>query len=175
MADDVGKVVVDRLVLGRELGEEEVSEVADPLVVVLETLGHLAELSLDLDHAVEDEVGEDHERVLLDGEVLVVKAGVEAVAVLVHDGRKADGNVSESDDDVAPHGGFARRLEDLEEEEKVLLAELGADAHELAEGERGGRLEHRVLREGSRQHSFSDWKRGNARGRPSETQRSSRP
>ena len=146
MRDDVGQVVVDGLVLGRQLLEEEVGEVLDALVVVRQALGHLAELTFGLDLAVEDEVREDHERVLLDGEVLVVQAGVQAVRVLVHDGREADGDVAERDDDVAPDGGLPGRLEYLEEEHEVLGAELGADAHELAECEGCGRLQHRVLR-----------------------------
>lgn len=145
MTNDVGQVVVDGLLLRRQLGEEEMREIADPLVLVLKALCHLAELTLDLNHPVENQVGEDHEGVLLDRKVFVVQSGVETIAVLVHDRREAHGDVAESDNDVASHGGFSRRLKDFEEHHEMLLAELSAHAHELAQRERRGRFEHRVL------------------------------
>ena len=60
----VGQVIVNRVVLRRQIREEELSEVHDARLLVLEALGHLAELALDLDHAVQDEVCEHRQRVL---------------------------------------------------------------------------------------------------------------
>lgn len=52
----IGQVVVDRIILGRELLEEQLGEVRDTRIGVLDALCHLSKLSLYLDHAVQDQV-----------------------------------------------------------------------------------------------------------------------
>ena len=64
LADDVGQDVVDGVALLRQLKEEEAGQVGDALHGVLEAEGQLANLALDLDHVVEDEVRQHHDRVL---------------------------------------------------------------------------------------------------------------
>jgi hypothetical protein len=80
VGDDVLEIVVEGVLLGAELLEEEPREVADPRGGVFDALGHLAELTFNFDHAVEDEMGEDHERVLLDVRVRIGQALVETIA-----------------------------------------------------------------------------------------------
>lgn len=138
MRDDVLQVVVEGILLGRELLEEEPSEIPNALGLVLDALGHLSELALNLDHPVEDEMSKDHESVLLDSNVLVGESLVKAVAaraeeeevskgsrveagerrdepVLVDHVAEADGHVSEGDDDVASDDGLLGVVEDAEE------------------------------------------------------------
>lgn len=71
VADDILEIVVERVVLGREVAEELSSQVGNVSVLVLDALGHLAELAFDLDHAVQDQVIQDHQSVLLDVDVPV--------------------------------------------------------------------------------------------------------
>jgi hypothetical protein len=68
-ARTVRQVIVYRIVLRREISEEELREVRDPRLVVLETLCHFAELAFDFDHAVQDEMREHHQCVFLHDEV----------------------------------------------------------------------------------------------------------
>jgi len=79
MTDDVLQVVVESVFLGRELLEEESCEISDSLILILDALCHLSELALDLDHSVEDEMGEDHKSVLLDLDVGVGETLVETI------------------------------------------------------------------------------------------------
>ena len=48
----VRQVVIDGVFLGGQLREEQLGEVLDPDVLVLDTLRHLTELALDLDHSI---------------------------------------------------------------------------------------------------------------------------
>ena len=146
----VRQVVVYRVVLGRQVREEQLCEVRDARLLVFEALGHLAELSLDLDHAIEDEMREHHQRVLLHHQVAVRQALVQLVAVLVDDRAERDSDVAERDRDVAPDVRVSRRLEDPEEQVVVRVAELRAHAEELAERERRHRAQRRVLIEAPR-------------------------
>ena len=75
-ARTAGQVIVYRVVLHRQIHEEEFSEVRNAELLILEALGHLAELALDLDHAVQDEVREHRQHVLLHDEVHVREAPV---------------------------------------------------------------------------------------------------
>ena len=54
VADDIGQVIVHGVLLSGKLAEEELGQIAHPWLLVLETLGQLAQLALDLDHTVED-------------------------------------------------------------------------------------------------------------------------
>jgi len=144
----VRQVVVYRVVLGGQVREEQLCEVRDARLLVLEALGHLAELSLDLDHAIEDEMREHHQRVLLHHQVAVRQALVQLVAVLVDDRAERDSDVAERDRNVAPDVRVSRCLEDPEEQVVVRVAELRAHAEELAERERRHRAQRRVLAPG---------------------------
>lgn len=166
----LGQLVVDDVVLGGELGEEELGEVANPGLVVLEALGHAAELALGLDHLVEDEVGEDHEGVLADGQVLVEQAAVELVRLGVHDGRPADGDVAEGDDQVALDDRIGRLGHDGEQELEVVVAELRGHTHELGQRRDGGDHERGRLRSQLQYHRNAD-----APSRTSSARRRRRP
>ena len=128
----VRQVVVYRVILRREISEEELSEVRDASLFVLEALGHLPKLSLDLDHTVENKMREHHQRVLLHHQVGIRQTPVQLVAVLVHDRAERDSDVAESDRDVAPDVRVPRGLENAEEQVVVRVAELRAHAEELA-------------------------------------------
>ena len=81
----VGQVVVDRVILCGQFVEEHLREVGNAFIFVLNALGHLTHLALDLDHTVENQMSENHERVLLYDEVVVAETLVELVVALVDD------------------------------------------------------------------------------------------
>ena len=141
----VRQVVVDRIVFGRELRKEQLGQIRQPWLLVLETLGHLSQLALDLDHPVQDQMGEDHQRIFLDDKVLIREAFVEFVAVLVNDTAKGDSDVAERDDDVTADARVSRGLENLEQEVVVLVTELRANAEEFGKRQRCRRTEGLVL------------------------------
>lgn len=97
----VRKVVVDRVVFGRKLGKEQLGEIRNPRIRILQTLRHLAQLSLDLNHPVEDQMRQNHERVFLDDETGIGKTLIQLVTVVVENAAKANCYISERDDDVA--------------------------------------------------------------------------
>ena len=142
------QVVVDGLILRRDLKKEVLRQIRNPRLRIANQLRDLTNLPLDLDHAVVDEMREDHERVLLHDDVVVAQPAVQVVVVLVDEVAEGDGDITEGDDDVAADVGVLRRLEDLEEKGEVGIAELRADTKELGEREcgRGAQdfvLEHR--------------------------------
>lgn len=142
----IWQVVVYRVVLRGQVRKEELHEVRDAGLLVLEALGHLPELTLNLDHAIQDQVREHHQRVLFHHQVAVRQTLVQLVAVLVNDRAERDRDVAKRDRDVAPDVRVPRRLEDAEEQAVVRVAELRAHAEELAERERRHRAQRRVLK-----------------------------
>jgi len=133
MWDDVLQVIVQRIILRRELGEEEFGEIRDALIGIFETFRHLPELAFDFDHPVQDEVGEHHQGVLLDHEIGVGEALVQSLRILICRAsawetvwKRADAtyiidhaaethsNIPKRDDDVAPYHWILARLQDLE-------------------------------------------------------------
>jgi len=151
MRNDILQVVVQRVVLGRQLGEEQLGEVRDSFVGVFETLGHLAQLPFDLDHPVENQMREDHQRVLLDRRVGVGQALVQAVRVLpsaqarprlstdiIDERSPRDGDVAQTNHDIAPDNRILAPLQDVEQQRQVFLAKLGRDTHELGHAQHRG-------------------------------------
>ena len=120
----VWQVVVDHIVLGQQLRKEQLFQVQHPRLLIPQTLGHLAQLTLDLDHPVEDEMRDHHEHVFLDDQSLIRETLVELVAVLVNDTAKRDSDVTECDDDVTMDAWVSGGLEDLEQEVVVMVTEL---------------------------------------------------
>jgi hypothetical protein len=55
------------------LGEEELGELLDARVLIDEAQREVADLALDLDHVVEDQVRQDHDRCLADVVVIVLR------------------------------------------------------------------------------------------------------
>lgn len=82
MTDNILQVVIQRIVLCRQLCEEQFREVRDPLIGILQTFGHFTQLTFDLDHTVQDKMGENHEGVLLDDKVGICEALIETFGVL---------------------------------------------------------------------------------------------
>ena len=99
------QVVVDGLILRRDLKEEVLRQVRNPRLRIADELRNLADLALDLDHAIVDEMREDHERVLLHDDVVVAQPAVQVVVVLVDEVAEGDGDITEGDDDVAADVG----------------------------------------------------------------------
>ena len=64
------QIVVNRVVFRRQLCKEQLCQIRH-LRLVLETLCHLAQLPLDLDHPTENEMHGHHKRVLLDDQVVI--------------------------------------------------------------------------------------------------------
>ena len=98
----VGQVVINRVILSRQISEEQFGKVRDPWFFVLEALGHFPKLSFDLDHTIEDEVREHHQSILLHHQLAIRQALVQLVAVLVDDRAERDRDVAERDGDVTP-------------------------------------------------------------------------
>jgi hypothetical protein len=120
----VRQVVIYRVVLRRQLGEEQLGKVRNTWLFVLEALGHLSKLSLDLDHAVEDKMREHHQSVLLHHQFAIRQSPVQLIAVLVNNRAERDRDVAERDGDVAPDVHVPRFLQDAEEQVVVRIAEL---------------------------------------------------
>ena len=80
-------------------------QVRNPRLRIADELRNLADLALDLDHAIVDEMREDHERVLLHDDVVVAQPAVQVVVVLVDEVAEGDGDITEGDDDVAADVG----------------------------------------------------------------------
>ena len=120
----VGQVVIYRVILRRQIGEEQLGKVRNTWFFVLEALGHFPKLSLDLDHTVEDKMREHHQRVLLHHQFAIRQSPVELIAVLVDDRAERDRDVAERDGDVAPDVRVSRCLQDTEEQVVVRIAEL---------------------------------------------------
>lgn len=110
----IRKVVVDGVVFRREFGKEQFSEVRNPRIRILQTLRHLTQLPLDLDHPVQNQMGQNHECVLLDDEARVGKALVQFAAVVVENAAEANSNISERDDDITAGVGVLGRLQKIE-------------------------------------------------------------
>lgn len=120
----VGQVVIYRVILRREIGEEQLSKVRNTWFFVLEALGHLPKLSLDLDHTIEDKMREHHQSVLLHHQIAIRQTPVQLIAVLVHDRAERDRDVAERDSDVAPDVRVSRCHQDAEKQLVVRIAEL---------------------------------------------------
>lgn len=110
----IWQVIVNGVVLATQLGEEQPSQIRNPLVLVLHTLGHLSQLALDLDHSVQDQVSQHHQGVLLDGHTGIVQSLVQFGTVFVDDVVEGDCNITKGDDDVAADAGVLRGFENLE-------------------------------------------------------------
>lgn len=139
------QVVVDGIILARQFLKEELRQIADSDLIVDDAPCHLAKLPFDLDHTVQNEMGENHQRVLLYGQVAVAQAEVKPIAILVHDVAEADCDVAKGDHNVASYDWIRRRLEDFEEKHEVSFAEFGANTHELGHGKHGGSSERLIL------------------------------
>ena len=73
--NSLGKEVVDDVgVLLVQLVEEELDQITNPKLLVLEQESHVSDLGLELEHAVQNEVSDDHKRCLSHVGVLVTKA-----------------------------------------------------------------------------------------------------
>lgn len=108
-------------------------EVGDARLRVVQADGNLADLALDLDHAVEDDVRQDHEGILADERVVVAQARVQEPRVGLHEVGEPKGQVTQRRRDA---GAQLRRPgvgEDREQQRQRRFAEGRRHAHELAE------------------------------------------
>jgi len=104
--EHIHKVVVNSIVLARKLREEHAAHLTDFVVVIFDTLRHLAELALDLDLSGQNQERESHQTSALDLQALIAKARVQEVGILVDQVVEADGHVAEGDDEVASGVGI---------------------------------------------------------------------
>jgi hypothetical protein len=129
----VGQIVVNGILFAGKLLEEELCEIRDPRFRIFDTLGHFTELTFHLDHPVEDQVSEYHERILFNPEVCIREALVQLTAILINDIAERNSDISESNNDVTFDICIFGSLQDLEEQTMVLIAELRTDAKDFAE------------------------------------------
>jgi hypothetical protein len=71
-AEHIDKLIVYCVVLGGELAEEHAGHVRDFLIAILQTLGHLAQLTLNLDLTSQDQERQGHKTRSLDTRVTIV-------------------------------------------------------------------------------------------------------
>jgi hypothetical protein len=74
--EHVHKVVVHSVVLAGKLCEEHATHFADLVVVIFDTLRHLAELALDLDLSGQDQECESHQTSTFDLQALIAETRV---------------------------------------------------------------------------------------------------
>lgn len=82
MTDNILQVVIQRIVLCGQLRKEQSREVGNSLIGIFQAFGHFTKLAFDLDHTVQDKMGENHEGVLLDDKVGICEALIETFRVL---------------------------------------------------------------------------------------------
>ena len=75
--EHVDELVVECVVLGRKLCEKHPRKVGNPLVAVFETLGHLAELTLDLDLTSKDQECQCHKTGSLDAILAIIETSIQ--------------------------------------------------------------------------------------------------
>ena len=68
----------------RKLKEEELGQASDPLLLIHDAGRHLADLTFDLDHVVEDEMSEDHQGVLADMGTGITQPGCETAQNVIY-------------------------------------------------------------------------------------------
>lgn len=111
----IRQIVINGVVLRRQLGEEQLGQVRDPNIWVFQALRHLTQLALDLDHPVQNQMGQHHERVLLDHQIIVGQPLVQLVAVLVDDIAEGHRDVTQCDDGVTTDARVLGGFQDLEQ------------------------------------------------------------
>ena len=74
--EHIHKVVIHSIVLAGKLCEEHAAHLADLVVVVFNTLRHLAKLALDLDLSGQNQEGESHQASTLNLQALIAEARV---------------------------------------------------------------------------------------------------
>jgi hypothetical protein len=92
--EHVDELVVNLIVLGRQLGEEHPRQIRNALVFILETLGHLSQLSFHLDLPSQDQEGQGHQTSSLHRDIRIAEAAVQEVCVLVDEVVEADSHVA---------------------------------------------------------------------------------
>lgn len=132
----VRQIIIDRIIFRRQFRKEQLGEISNPLFRVLKAFRHLAQLSFHLDHPIQDQMRQDHQRILLDHQVSIRKTLVQFIAILVYDVAEAHGNVSKCNNNIASDAGIFRRFQDFEEQPMMVITELRADTQEFAECER---------------------------------------
>ena len=145
---DVGEQIVHgRRALLCKLGEEELRGGDDRRRAVDQAERHLGHLPLDLEHVVEDEVGEHHEHRLAHRLVGVAQVPVQVRRPRLEQVGVAHCEVSERDGNVGAHCNLGFTLHDGEEALELRFAEVRGGAHELAQREHRARAQRR--REGA--------------------------
>lgn len=129
--EHVDKVVVHGVVLGGQLGEEHTGQIGNFLVVVLQALGHLAKLTLDLDLTGQNEESQGHKTSSFDRGLVVIETAVQEVSVLVNEVVEADGHITEGDHGITAHNRVFGALHDCDQKREILLTVLCGHAHEL--------------------------------------------
>ena len=122
--EHVDELVVYSIVLGGKLTKEHARHVRNLLVTVLKTLGHLTQLTLNLDLSSKNQESQGHQARTLDAWVTVIETAVQEVGVLVDEVVEANSHVTQRDDEIASHNGVLTPLENGEKKAKVVLAVL---------------------------------------------------
>mmetsp|Transcript_31847 Transcript_31847/g.62207 ORF Transcript_31847/g.62207 Transcript_31847/m.62207 type:complete len:479 (+) Transcript_31847:231-1667(+) len=143
--DDVRKDIVDRvLALAAKLVEEDLSQIRDAFVFVCQALGDVCDRFLGLVHIVQDEVDQDHQAVQAYVLVFVAQAGVHVLRPGLNQVRETVGHVPEGHHYVGSQGWISCPRQHCEQKLQVGVAELTADAHELAHRQHCRRLQLQV-------------------------------
>ena len=120
-----------------ELGEEKLGKPSNLVYAVDNAAGHVADLTLHLDHVVQNEVSQDGQGVGSHAHGVVVQPGVHTRSPGLHGVWEPEGHVPQGDDEVGPDDWLHRPLQDSEQQLEMTLAELAGDQHELGERQAG--------------------------------------
>lgn len=118
----VDELVVYSIVLGGKLTEEHARHIRNFLVTVLETLGHLTQLTLNLDLSSKNQESQGHQARTLDAWVTVVETAVQEVGVFIDEVVEANSHITQRNDEIASHNSVLTSLENGEKKAKVVLA-----------------------------------------------------
>ena len=69
----IRKVIVDRILLCRQLAKEQLGQICNLCILIFNTLGHFIKLTFHLNHPIQNQMCQDHKRILLDNDAAIRK------------------------------------------------------------------------------------------------------
>ena len=115
-----------------QLVQEQLDLVPNSLLVILKKHANVDNFSLELEHVVEDQVGNDHESLPANVALRVLQEHKDLLGLLVEDVGEAVEQVSYRDDNVGFDSEVYLGFQQIEKEVDILSADLRGDTHEFA-------------------------------------------
>lgn len=70
----IREVIVDRVLFRGQLAKEQLGQIRNTCIFIFNTLGHFTKLTFHLDHPIQNQMRQNHKRILLDDDAAVRKA-----------------------------------------------------------------------------------------------------